>query len=136
MKKFIISLLVMVAVFVSGSVQAGDAAYRILLPFAGSSNVSYTVGRYEKPRITAVETVGINAGTNVFFVTYGDAAGGTRTFCTMTNAATTAGSNGVTTFTIPQPDLAYGDVLTFGNSSTTNGYVRISVINRDTKPNN
>lgn len=137
MNKFIKPLksLAMVA-FMASMVQAGDAAYRVILTPAGSTNVSYTVGRYEKPRLLTVETVGVNVGTNLLVVAYGDTAGGTRTLCTITNLATTAGSNVVYNFSNPFPELMANDVVTFGHSSTTNGSVRLTLINRDSKPNN
>lgn len=136
--KFMTTMAMLAAMFAFASqAKAGEAAYRIILTPAGSTNVTYTVGRYEKPRLTAIETVGVNAGTNQVVVTYGDAAGGTRTLISAwTNGTTAATSNSLYLFSQPYPDLAAADVITVGYSSTTNGSYRIHCVNRDTKPVN
>ena len=119
---------------------AGDSAYRIPIAITGT-NTSYTVGRYEKPRITRIEAVSVlplpTGGTtnlvNLVYVTYGDSIGGTRLLATVTNNAS---GNGSWDFVEPQPDLAYGDIITIGYGTATNGNWRIHCINRDTRPLN
>ena len=130
------TLVSMLCLFVAAAVQADVACYRNDFAFAGSTNITWTVGRFEKPRLTAIEFVGASAGTNIVLLSYGDTAGGTRTLCTVTNGISAATSNTLTTFTSPMPDLLSGDVVTVGFGSTTNGWVRFHIENRATKPLN
>lgn len=139
MKRFITLFLVSLFV-IPLMASAGDSAYRIPITVTGT-NTSYTVGRYEKPRITRIEAKGIlplpTGGTtnlvNLVVLTYGDTIGGTLTLVTLTNNAS---GNASVDFTTPQPDLAYGDVITFGYGTATSGYFRVHCINRDTRPLN
>ena len=139
MKKFITLFLISLFV-VPIMASAGDSAYRIPITITGT-NTSYTVGRYEKPRITRIEAKSVlplpTGGTtnlvNLVYVTYGDTIGGTRLLATVTN--NTSG-NAEVNFSAPYPDLAYGDIITIGYGTATNGSWRIHCINRDTRPLN
>lgn len=113
-------------------------AYRMIVPVTGT-NTTYTVGRFEKPTIVRVTVVGVYGtgnvavGTNKVVVTFGDAAGGTRTLCTLTNDAN---GNAALDMTAPYPDLIAGDTITFGYGIATGGYYRVHCINRNTIPLN
>jgi hypothetical protein len=139
MKRFITLFLISLFV-VPIMASAGDSAYRIPITITGT-NTSYTVGRYEKPRITRISAKGVlpapTGGTtnlvNLVVLTYGDTVGGTRTLVTLTNNAS---GNAEAVMTEPYPDLAYGDVITFGYGTATSGYFRVECINRDTRPLN
>jgi len=132
MKRFI--SLFIVALFIVPLAMAGDPSYRIPITIT-ATNMTYVVGRYEKPCITRIEAVGQLPATvtNTVFVTYGDLIGGTRILCGLTNVSGAASW----TFSQPYPDLEYGDILSLGGlNGATSGYYRVHCINRDTRPLN
>jgi len=115
--------------------RADEAAYRMVLPFAGSTNVAWTVGRYEKPTLEKIEIVGAlpTGSVTTVSVAWGDAGGGSRTIATITNDAS---GNALWTGASPYWFLASGDVVTFGYGTTTQGNIRAHCVNRATKPLN
>lgn len=128
MKRLLVSLVAMVAV--AASAVAGEVYARQILTLAGATNTSWTVGKYDRPTIVRIDTIGMLSATSTGTVTvvYGDDAGSTNTICVLTN------SGGVASQSLsPSRYLQAGDVLWYGAPVGTNGSVRIHYIQRDTR---
>jgi len=135
MKRYTVALVSLVALMFTTLAQAGEVYARTIVTLqsggAGATNVAWTIGKYDRPTLLRISTVGMipAATTGICYVVYGDDAGSTNVLCTLTNASGTASQ-----FINPTRYLQAGDVVNYGaNMGATNGAVRFEYIQRDTR---
>lgn len=127
MKRLIVAL---VALFAVSSVYAGEVYARSIATItAGTTNVIWTVGKYDRPTVYRIDSIGLipTTCTTAVVITYGDSGGSSNTVVTFTN------TSGVYSHDFAYPRyLQYGDVLRLSGQAT-NGAYRIHYIQRDTR---
>jgi hypothetical protein len=130
MKRLIVALVALVAMFTISSAFAGEVyARKIMTITANSTNVTWTVGKYDRPTVIRIESIGIIPAvcTSAVTVAYNDDGGSSNTVVTFTNSAGVY----VHDFAFPRY-LQYGDVVHV-HGQGTNGSYRLHYIQRDTR---
>jgi len=133
MKRLLVSACAIV--LVAAVAVAGEVYARYTTTMGTATNVSWTVGKYDRPTIQRVDIVGQYpvSTTNIVVLTYGDDAAGSRLLGTILADASGSGSLLVTNnaYAIAADVLRVG-----GDKAGTNAAIRVHYVQRDTRTAN